>query len=185
VTFIYDLDGTLFNTKAGNRDFYEDLYGPMSDEQAQFCFTHSMPISIQFLFGKDAPAIMERVGHVGIQKMVDGAVPEHKALETVKALKAAGHKVALNSNRTTAVKCLLDRWECAGLFDMVVTSLEVERPKPDPEGAYRIMSVLGNDAVYIGDSDIDRQTAHASGLPFLHYGVDFKDHREVLRYARV
>lgn len=186
MTFIYDLDGTLFNTREGNHSFYQDIYGsPLSDIQAEYCFTHSMPDSIRFLFGDVAPEAMERVALIGIQKMVDGAVPEEYALDVLMELRKAGHKIALNSNRTTAVKCLLDKWGCSDLFDMVVTSLDVEKPKPNPEGAYKIMSVLGKDAVYIGDSEIDRQTAMASGLPFVQYGVSMKDHREILKYVEV
>ena len=182
--FIYDLDGTLFNTRNGNRKFYESVLGrAMSEDEAQYCFTHSMPSSVRFLFGEDADAVLQEIARRGVGEMVDGAVPEKNAIETVRKLKGDGHRVALNSNRTTAVKCLLDRWGMADCFDMVVTSLEVENPKPDPEGAYKIMSVLGRDAVYVGDSDIDRRTALASGCRFIEYGKDIKDHGEIFRYA--
>ena len=180
MTFIFDLDGTIFNTRKGNCDFYESILGrQMTDLEAQYCFTHSMPDSIRILFGDRAPEAMETIGQIGVGKMVDGAVPEKNAIGALIALKRKGYRLALNSNRTTAVKALLSKWDIGDLFDMVVTSLDVEKGKPDPEGCLKIMSVLGKDAVYVGDSDIDMQVAERAGIPFIRYGVDITDMMEV------
>jgi phosphoglycolate phosphatase-like HAD superfamily hydrolase len=57
-------------------------------------------------------------------------------------------------------------------FDMVVSSLDVEHPKPHPESLIRILEVLEigrESALYVGDSSVDEETAKAAGVPFVAY----------------
>ena len=45
-----------------------------------------------------------------------------------------------------------------GLFDVIITGDDVIKPKPDPEGLLKALSLLkveNSDAIYIGDSDAD------------------------------
>ena len=55
---------------------------------------------------------------------------------------------------------------------MVVSSLDVDQPKPHPESLEKIMDRFGlspERVVYIGDSEIDEQTAEAAAVPFMAY----------------
>jgi FMN phosphatase YigB (HAD superfamily) len=50
-------------------------------------------------------------------------------------------------------------------FDLVVTSLDVEQPKPHIEGLVKILNhfqLSASEAVYIGDSMVDRE--HTAGV---------------------
>jgi len=61
----------------------------------------------------------------------------------------------------------LDRW-----FDIVVCALDVSSPKPDPEGMFKILDILGvkkDRTIYIGDSVIDEIVAHRAGIPLIAY----------------
>lgn len=45
-----------------------------------------------------------------------------------------------------------------GLFDVIITGDDVIKPKPDPEGLLKALSLLkveSSEAIYIGDSDAD------------------------------
>jgi phosphoglycolate phosphatase-like HAD superfamily hydrolase len=57
-------------------------------------------------------------------------------------------------------------------MDLVVTIRDVERPKPHPEMLWKVLghfSLAAADAVYIGDSGLDRRAAADAGVPFLGF----------------
>ena len=94
--------------------------------------------------------------------------------ELLKALRAAGIVTAVVSNKgDKAVKALVaEHFE--GCFDYALGVTE-ERPiKPNPDMCEYVLAQLGFDkseAVYIGDTEVDKQTADNSGLPII--GVDW------------
>ncbi len=85
---------------------------------------------------------------------------------------------------------LMERFNLSPYFDLVITALDVERPKPDPESMTRILRMLNvrpDETLYVGDSTIDRQTAESSGVTFLAYknpaistGIAIDDHRKII-----
>jgi len=53
-----------------------------------------------------------------------------------------------------------------------VTALDVKNPKPHPESIEKIIQELHlnkEEAVFVGDSDVDQQTAKSSGIKFIAY----------------
>jgi phosphoglycolate phosphatase-like HAD superfamily hydrolase len=87
---------------------------------------------------------------------------------------------------------IVERFRLQPYFDMVVTALDVTRPKPDPESVVLILSRLRGrpeDTLYVGDSEIDRGAALSSGVTFVAYknraistGIFIDDHRQILRF---
>jgi phosphoglycolate phosphatase-like HAD superfamily hydrolase len=60
----------------------------------------------------------------------------------------------------------------SGFFDIVVSSLDVQRPKPHPEAICKILGyfrIPPQQAVYIGDSVVDYETAKAADVYFVSY----------------
>jgi phosphoglycolate phosphatase-like HAD superfamily hydrolase len=60
----------------------------------------------------------------------------------------------------------------SGRFDMVVTSLDVDRPKPAPDMLGKILdtfSLSSCQAVYVGDSEVDESAASAADMPFIAF----------------
>ena len=70
-------------------------------------------------------------------------------------------------------------------FDMVVTSDDVAKPKPHPEGLYAIANGLlcdVNGMIMIGDSDADVEAAHQAGIRSVcvsWFATVFRDFRAV------
>ena len=66
--------------------------------------------------------------------------------------------------------------EMSGLgpcFDMVVTALDVEHPKPHPEALLKILrqfELRADEGIFIGDSEVDREHAAAVGMEFIAFG---------------
>jgi phosphoglycolate phosphatase len=108
----------------------------------------------------------------------------------LESLKEKGILRAINTNRTTSMKYIMERFNLWPYFEMVVTALDVKNPKPHPESIEKIVRELNlskEEAVFIGDSDVDQQTAKSSGIKFIAYknrniqnDAYIEDHLDVL-----
>jgi HAD superfamily hydrolase (TIGR01509 family) len=81
-------------------------------------------------------------------------------------------KTAIATNRTDTVTWLLDAFGLNGYFDLVVTSSDVQFPKPHPDLLQKILAyfqILPDQAVYVGDSDLDELAARSAGVPLVAY----------------
>lgn len=87
--------------------------------------------------------------------------------ELIAALRAAGLKTAVVSNKVDfAVQTLAEDY-FKGLFDMAVGGAGGVRRKPAPDSVNEVMRTLGipqEKTVYIGDSDVDADTARNAGV---------------------
>ena len=80
--------------------------------------------------------------------------------------------LAVATNRSNTIGEVLKRHGLESYFDIVVSSLDVKNPKPHPESLLMILRhfEIGPDqAVYVGDSLVDLQTAESAGVPFVSY----------------
>ena len=105
-------------------------------------------------------------------------------LPLMEALKAAGVKQAVISNKQdSAVKRLAAR-HFPGLLETAVGESDTVRRKPNPDAvlaALREMEVQPRDAVYIGDTEVDIQTAKNAGLACAVVGWGFRTESELLK----
>jgi len=70
------------------------------------------------------------------------------------------------------MKYIMEHFGLWPFFDMVVTALDVKNPKPHPESIEKILQGLNlkkDEAVFVGDSEVDQQTAKSSGIKFVAY----------------
>ena len=113
--------------------------------------------------------------------------------QTLENLKKKGILRAINTNRTTSMPYIMDKFHLWPYFEMVVTALDVENPKPHPESIEKIIQTLNlnrDEILYVGDSEVDRQTAKASGVRFVAYknneiaeAIFIQDHLELLAFV--
>lgn len=199
---IFDLDGTLINT-------IDDL-GQACNYALSSCGfpTHRI---------EDYPRL---VGN-GINRLIERALPEqHRDEATVlrlreyfvpyydqhncdltrpydgipqllTALKAAGHTLAVASNKYQAATEKIVAHFFPGIFDVVLGErVDVPR-KPDPQIVYDILSTLHSTLdtqqdeqlgtyLYVGDSLVDAATAQAANLPFVACTWGFCTHEQLL-----
>lgn len=97
----------------------------------------------------------------------DLTVPYEGIREMLRALKDAGIYVGINSNKFDAALQSLCHIHFEGLYDYAVGESEVTPKKPDPAAAQRIMAAAGASAaetIYIGDSNVDLDTARNAGI---------------------
>ena len=106
-----------------------------------------------------APFIKDMVMEPGLKELLSHLKPKVR--------------LAVATNRSNTIANVLDQNGLSGLFDMVVSSLDVQHPKPHPESIHKILDFFNlgpHQAVYIGDSPIDLETAKAAGVHFIAYG---------------
>jgi HAD superfamily hydrolase (TIGR01509 family) len=179
---IYDCDGVLFDSLEANTKLYNDLCarvgrGPLREEELKYVHTHTVFEALHFIFGKEND-LEKRALEILKQKQVDlkdyieYLKMEPHLLQTLEKLKEKGILRVINTNRTTSMKYIMEKYDLWQYFEMVVTALDVKNPKPNPESIEKIIQELNlnkEEAVFVGDSDVDQQTAESSGVRFIAY----------------
>ncbi|MDO8943015.1 MAG: HAD-IA family hydrolase [Desulfobacterales bacterium] len=174
----FDCDGVLFDTVEANRAYYNHILAhfgrpAMDEHQLHYVHIHTVQQSVAHLFADDA----DRQAAMAFRASIDyGQFLKYLTIEphlkTLLDWMRNRYKTAIATNRTDTMDRLLREFGLADRFDMVVTSLDVERPKPFPDPLFKILSrfrVEPRQAVFVGDSEVDEATARAAGVPFVAY----------------
>jgi beta-phosphoglucomutase len=174
---LFDLDGTLVDTREANFMAYRDAFAEHGFELTaeQFATT----------WGRDSrdfiPDLLPGVGQEGVDAIRAAKsrlyaeqlhrTAANEALVAFLRLVAPTHRTALVSTAKSGNgRQILATHGLTELFDVVVWGDEVDRSKPDPEGYLRALDLLGADAassLAFEDSATGRQAALAAGLSVL------------------
>jgi HAD superfamily hydrolase (TIGR01509 family) len=177
---IYDCDGVLFDSLEANTKLYNDLCAlvgrvPLREEEMQYVHTHTVFEAIHFIFGKEndlEKKALESLKQVDLRNYLIYLKMEPHLFQTLEKLKEKGILRAINTNRTTSMKYIMEKYDLWQYFEMVVTALDVKNPKPNPESIEKIIEAFKlkkEEIVFVGDSDVDQQTAKSSGIKFIAY----------------
>ena len=187
-TVVFDLDGTLLNT-------LEDL----ADATNYALRTMQMPErtigEVRAFVGNGVRRLMELSVPGGFDnpkfeetfavfkkyygehcndktRAYDGVVP------VLRKLKEKGYALAIVSNKIDfAVKELNDLY-FKGIVPVAIGEKEGIRRKPAPDTVFEALKELGKtkeEAVYVGDSDVDIETAKNAGMPCISVLWGFRD----------
>ena len=194
-TIIFDLDGTLLDT-------LDDLMDATNYALGQLGWPLRTKDEIRRFVGNGIGKLIERAvpagtDSAGIAKALalftpyydihkqDKTAPYEGIPEMLKALKSKGRTLAVVSNKfDAAVKALMPEY-FPGLIDAAAGEAEaIGIPKkPHPAMVHGVITALRADprtSVYVGDSDVDLQTAQNAGLPCISVLWGFRD-EEFLR----
>lgn len=184
---VFDLDGTILDT-------IEDLAGSVNAALTAAGFPARTVEEVRRFVGNgirrtlalSAPegtpdAVIDKLyedftAHYALHN-ADRTRPYPGISELLCSLRQAGIKTAVVSNKVDfAVKELAERF-FPGLFDAAVGERENIPRKPAPDGVLSVLEALGippENAVYIGDSEVDIQTARNAGLEEILVAWGFK-----------
>ena len=189
-TYIFDLDGTLLDT-----------LGDLAAAVNYAMRTHGMPEhsidDVRRFVGNGVRKLMERAIPDGetnpqfeatfatfrqyyMQHSLDTTRPYEGIPETLVALKAKGCRLAVVSNKMMAATQELCRHFFPDTIEVAIGENEAAgiRKKPAPDTVITSLRQLGvekQNAVYVGDSDVDIQTAANAGLPCISVLWGFRD----------
>lgn len=187
-TVIFDLDGTLLNT-------IEDL----TDSVNAVCTQYGYPVypveTIKSYVGNGIRKLIERAIPQGAENPQYEEVyesfcayyqkhcrvktrPYDGILTMLDTLKAQGIAVGIVSNKNhNAVVELRDTF-FKDVIPAAIGQSDTTRKKPAPDTVYEAMKQLGaqkETTVYIGDSEVDKQTADNAGLPCILVSWGFRE----------
>jgi phosphoglycolate phosphatase len=174
----FDCDGVLFDTLEANRHYYNHIlqrFGrpPMTAEQLHFVHAHTLGQALQHLFEDDAlrQAAFEFRQTIDYRGFLKHLTIEPGLVGLLDWMRGK-YYTAIATNRTDTMPHLLREFGLAARFDLVVTSLDVERPKPFPDPLLKILKhfrAAPHEALFVGDSEVDARTAQAAAVPFVAY----------------
>ena len=123
-----------------------------------------------------------------MQHSLDTTRPYDGIPETLAALKAKGCRLAVVSNKMMAATQELCRHFFPDTIEVAIGENEAEgiRKKPAPDTVYASLRELGVDkhsAVYVGDSDVDIETARNAGLPCISVLWGFRDRDFLIQHG--
>ncbi|MBR2001671.1 MAG: HAD-IA family hydrolase [Firmicutes bacterium] len=120
-------------------------------------------------------------GHYETNK-TNKTAPYDGILNLLEQLKDRGYITAVISNKYhAAVQELADLY-FPDLLSMAVGEGGDVRPKPEPDGINKVLNQFGlskDEAVYVGDSDVDVITAHNAGLFCIGVTWGFRGRKEL------
>lgn len=181
-TVVFDLDGTLADTSgdliaAANFCFRDMGFGDVldADQDAGVALRGGRRMLTEGLtrLGRLEEATIDRYYPVLLEAYGEH-IAEHThffdgALEAVEALRVAGYGVGICTNKPEALaEQLMQTLGAREMFGALVGADTLPVRKPDPEPLFETARRLGGDpaqTILIGDSDTDRNTAKAAGVP--------------------
>mgnify|MGYP000656002482 FL=1 len=187
-TYIFDLDGTLLSSLA-------DLAASCNYALR----TNGMPErtldEVRRFVGNGVKKLMERATPDGLQNPLfdktladfrqhymkhnlDTTCPYEGVMPMLEELQRRGKKVAVVSNKFYAATQELCHHFFSDLVTVAIGEREDIRKKPAPDTvieALRQLNATAEESVYIGDSDVDIDTARNAGMPCISVLWGFRD----------
>ena len=196
--YIFDLDGTLLDT-----------LGDLAASVNYALRMHGMPEhtmdDVRRFVGNGVRKLMERAVPGGASNpefeaafatfrqhymahSLDTTKPYEGIPEMLEALRARGCRLAVVSNKMMAATQDLCRHFFPDTIEVAIGENEAEgiHKKPAPDTVFEALRQLGigqERAVYVGDSDVDIETARNSGLPCICVLWGFRDRDFLIQHG--
>ena len=192
-TLLFDLDGTLLDTLT-------DLHLAVFHALDAYNMPQRSLDEVRMMVGNGIKNLIDRA-------VPDGTPPEKTAqvldvfrdyysknsriktapydgiLVTLKLLSQKGYKMAVISNKIDSAVKELNRDFFAEYIPVAIGDREGMRKKPAPDSLFEAMTLLGvqkEECLYIGDSDVDIETAKNAEIPCIGCAWGFRG-RDFLR----
>ncbi len=189
---VFDLDGTLLDT-------LDDLTDSVNASLAHFSLPKVTKENVRDSIGNGARRLIEGVVKDGaaypeFEELLAYYIPYYQAhcrektapyegiLPMMQAAKKAGIKMAIVSNKGDGAVKTLSELYFPGLVEAAVGERPGIRRKPVPDSVLEAMRLLDSapeETLYVGDSEVDYETAKNAGISCMLVSWGFRD-REML-----
>ncbi|MDD7295624.1 MAG: HAD family hydrolase [Oscillospiraceae bacterium] len=195
---IFDMDGTILNT-------LQDLTNSLNAALAKSGYPQHTAEEVRFFVGNGIRKLIERGVPAGtpVEQIdtvhhdftahyqvhcADTTQPYDGIPELLQTLRRAGCKTAVVSNKADYAVQELCKQYFDGMFDFAVGEREKILKKPAPDSVNEVLQKLQIDrkqAVYIGDSDVDVQTAKNAAMDGIFVEWGFRSKEFLLEHGAV
>ena len=198
---IYDCDGVILDSIESNYIFYNRIMGFLgraeidrnNGDARRVLHTYSFNDVMEYFFAgdlqrEDAFRFAKTIHYRDLMpymRMEDGFV---SALDQLK-----GHtSLAICTNRATSMDMIIEDFGLTGYFEYIMTASQVTNPKPHPEPLLKVLDyfkIEPEEALFIGDGEVDMQSAKSAGVPFISYKSNLpglariQHHAEIVRHV--
>ena len=185
---IFDLDGTLLNT-------LDDLYSSVNHALTRFNLPVRSKWEVRSYLGNGVRRLVEHALPKGcdaeltekvfnefreyyLEHSLDRTQPYEGIIPMLKQCKELGLKTAIVSNKLDmAVQDLHQRF-FSDCIDVAIGETPDVKRKPAPDMVMKAIEQLGckhEEAIYVGDSEVDLATAQNASLPCIAVSWGFRD----------
>lgn len=188
MAYIFDLDGTLLDT-------LDDLAASVNHALRSSGMPERSKDEVRRFVGNGVRRLIERAVPAGtsldvteqvlnifkayyVEHSADMTRPYDGVMEMLEGLKAQGKRIAVVSNKFDKATKELCHSYFGDLVEVAIGECDTVARKPAPDGIRKAMCQLGvsaSEAVYIGDSDVDIQTARNAAVPCISVLWGFRD----------
>lgn len=191
---IFDLDGTVVNSLT-TIAYYANLalgkvgLDPIAEEKYRYYVGDGKKKLLHRIlahYDMDTDELFSKVEKIYDEHYEADTMYLTEAYDGIKellcALKEKGIKIAICSNKPDNVVCDIAKILFGDMFDAVVGQREGLATKPSPDSAIAIMEELGvksEDALFIGDTNVDINTAKNAHIKSVGVLWGFRDEAEL------
>lgn len=191
---IFDLDGTVLDT-------LEDLYRSVNFAMNTLCFPERTRDEVRSFVGNGMPKLIERSipadacredfqralvsfrGYYDTHSM-DNTRPYDGISEALTELKTRGYALGVLTNKAHTATVPLCEKIFPGIFDIILGQTDSFPIKPNPTALFYIKDNLCVDKmIYVGDSEVDIQTAKNAEIPCVSVSWGFKTREFLLSHG--
>lgn len=177
---LFDLDGTLFDTRRANWLSYRDALAPFGveleyDYFSSFCNGRHYTVFVPELLrstGNAEMTIQEKTETVHQRKkelygsFLNEVVLNDHLFCLIECMRNCYHTALVTTASRRNCTELLDFYGRQSAFDLILTAEDVKNKKPDPEGFLKAMNhfgICGKDTLVFEDSDVGIEAAEKAG----------------------
>ena len=185
---MFDMDGTILNT-------YDDILNATNYALKHFGLPEKKYEEMRFNVGYGAYKQIEKSAPEGTPKekveeilnfylpyynehSLDATRPYDGIVDVMKKIRNAGMKVAVISNKPDKIVQSLIKQYYEGACDMALGEISGLKLKPAPDMIDKVLkefNLSSSDSVYVGDTDVDIETAKNSNMDMITVLWGFRD----------
>ncbi len=189
---VFDLDGTLIDT-------LEDLMDSVNFALEKYDFPKRNLDEIRSFVGNGVKRLVYLSVPEGTSEEIsedcltvfkehykgnsrNKTAPYDGICDMLAKVKEKGYKTAVVTNKIQDAAIEIIRSFFGDKIDVIIGQIDGIAQKPEPDGVWLALEKLGEakeNAVYVGDSEVDCMTAHNAGIPCVGVTWGFRD-RSVL-----
>lgn len=184
---VFDLDGTLIDSAP---DIHASANGVLADEglgeitlqQARSFIGHGAGVFVSRLMaavglGEDTETHDRILGNFLERYETEPKLTRlyPNVAETLHGLKDQGFTLGLCTNKPLSpTKVVLRHFDLLPLFDVVIGGDSLPVRKPDPGPLNTVFLEIGQRGLFVGDSEVDAETAQRAAVPFALYTEGYR-----------